>query len=123
MLMGVSDERRTGRLIQIRKGSGAFGSDKYLIRLRDGSLMCFENVLLRHADDERFVEAFYRSNGMTPPTIPDQPPFEGDSEQTEYLIAGGFPETGFIIDKPKGPASATQSFAMLIVQPAKPDNP
>ncbi|EIP96849.1 hypothetical protein OpiT1DRAFT_01274 [Opitutaceae bacterium TAV1] len=115
MLIGVPDEKRTGRLVQVRKGAGAFGSNKYLIRLRDGSLMCFENVLLRHANDERFVEAFYRSNGMTPPTIPDQPPFDGDSEQTEYLIAGGFPETGFIINQPKEPASATQSFAMRIV--------
>jgi hypothetical protein len=114
--MGVPDEKRTGRLVQVRKGTGPFHTDSYLVRLRDGSLMHFANVQLRHANDQRFVEAFYISNGMTPPTTPEQEPWDGDTEQTEYTIAEGYPATGFIIEKPSEPAHPQQSFAMMVTK-------
>lgn len=117
MMMGVPDEKRTGRLVQVRKGTGPFHTDSYLVRLRDGSLMHFANVMLRHASDERFVEAFYLSNGMTPPTTPEQEPWEGDTEQTEYTLSGGqFPETGFVIEKPSEPDHPQQSFTMRVTK-------
>jgi len=103
MLVGVCDEKRSGRLVQVRRNCGQFGSNVYLIRLRDGTLMTFENVMIRHADDSRFETAFYRSNGLTPPTVHEQPINEMDTEQTEYTIRGSWPETGFIIDKPAQP--------------------
>jgi len=74
LMMGVPDEKRTGRLVQVRKGAGAFGSDIYILRLRDGSLAAYENALIRHVNDVRFEDAFYRSNGKTPPIIPEQQP-------------------------------------------------
>lgn len=114
MLMGVPDEKRTGRLVQVRKGVGAFKSDLYFIRLRDGSLMTFSNVMIRSVDDERFVDAFYRSNRMAAPVIPEQPPHPSDSETEEYGILDKYPETGFIIEHPKQPCSSVQSFAMTI---------
>lgn len=115
MVMGVPDEKRTGRLVQVRKGKGSFMSDLLFIRLRDGSLCTFDNVLLRHAGDKDFEEAFYLTNGRTPPHAPEQPPFDGDSEATEYLIGEAYPETGFVIEQPKQPDDAKQSFSMMII--------
>jgi len=119
MLFGVPDEKRTGRLVQVRKGVGAFGSDIFMLRLRDGSLMAFENALIRRADDRQFEDAFYRSNGKQPPVIPEQKLHEDDSEEVEYSIANKFPEKGFIVERPKQPASPKQSFTMMITTPAK----
>jgi hypothetical protein len=113
MLLGVPDEKRTGRLVQARKGCGQFGSNQFLVRLRDGSLMSFENVLIRHASDKQFEDAFYRNNGRTPPFVPEQAPQETDSETTEYSIRNGYPETGFVIDQPKQPETPGM-FAMAI---------
>lgn len=56
MLFGVPDEERTGRLVQVRKGCGQFGSDLYFIRLRDESLMTFENAMIRKVDDTEFED-------------------------------------------------------------------
>ncbi len=99
MLLGVPDEKRTGRLVQVRKGIGAHGSNLYFVRLRDGSLMTFENVRIRGVDDKEFVDAFYIMNGATPPEVPEQEPYPGDTETTTYTIKNQFPETGFIIEK------------------------
>ena len=98
MLIGVPDEKRTGRLVQVRKGCGQFGSDVYFLRLRDESLMTFSNAMIRHVDDERFVDAFYRFNGRTPPVIPPQAPLEGDTEETAYSICSRWAEAGFVIE-------------------------
>jgi len=114
MLIGVPDDQRTGRLVQVRKDVGAFGSDVYLIRLRDGKLKSFHNVLIRHADDKDFIEAYYISNGLTPPSIPEQAITPEDSTEVEYTMEGMWPETGFIIENPKQPESAKQSFSMVV---------
>lgn len=116
-LLGQPDENRTGRLVQVRKGVGAFGSDVFFLRLRDGRLWTFSNALIRHVDDEQFVEAFYSSNGRRAPVIPDQAPYEGDSIEAIYTISNEWPEIGFIIEQPKQPASPTQSFSMIITHP------
>lgn len=114
MLIGVADEKRTGRLVQVRKGVGQFMTDMAIIRLRDGGLATFENVLIRHARDKAFENAFYRWNGKEPPLIPDQPPHEDDALDSEYTIQGEWHEVGFVIEHPKQPPSATQSFSMMI---------
>ena len=115
-LFGVPIENRTGRLVQARKGCGQFGSNIYFIRLRDGSLVTFENALIRHVDDEQFVDAFYRRNGQAAPVIPDQAPDENDSVNATYSIGGQWPETGFIVAAPKQPETPG-SFAMTISSP------
>jgi hypothetical protein len=93
----VSEKERSGRLVQVRQGVGQFGSDLYFLRRRDGSLMTFENAWLKH----------YAGNI---PVGIDQP---GDT----YTIRGEWPESGFIIEKPKQPDSPVQSFSMIITQP------
>ena len=116
-LIGVPDEKRTGRIVQIRRGIGAFGSDLFLVRLRDRSLASFHNVMIRMADDKAFEDAYYVSNGHTPPAIPAQPPHTSDSTAAEYTIGGEWPETGFIIGRPKQPHSPQQSFGMTVSRP------
>lgn len=113
MLFGVPDEKRTGRLVQVRKNAGQFGSDIYIIRLRDGGLASFENAMMRQANDRRFEDAFYRSNGKTPPMIPEQPICVFDSSDAAYSIANKWHETGFIIENPKQPRTPG-SFAITV---------
>lgn len=112
-LLGVPDEKRTGRLVQVRKGCGQFGSNLYFVRLRDGSLKTFENAMIRHADDKQFEDAFYVANGRTPPVIPEQAINEDDTETVTYTIQHKWPETGFIIENPKQPETPG-SFAIMI---------
>lgn len=119
MLMGVPIEKRTGRLVQVRKGCGQFGSCIYFLRMRDGSLATFENAMIRHVDDEQFVDAFYRLNGKEAPVIPDQAPVDSDSETATYTIGGEWPETGFIVDAPKQPETPG-CFSMAISSPNPP---
>ena len=113
MLLGVPIEKRTGRLVQIRKGCGQFGSDIYFVRLRDGSLMTFENVMIRRVDDKKFEEAFYVLNGRTPPVIPEQNTCDDDTETSTYTIQQEWPETGFIIEHPAQPETPG-SFSFMI---------
>lgn len=112
MTLGVPDEKRIGRLIQVRKGCGQFGSDIYLIRNADGKLTAWENAMIRKADDTGFENSFYRSNGKEPPVIPDIPIDPDDSTDVDYNIGGHF-HTGFIIEKPTNPERAG-AFAMTI---------
>ena len=116
MLMGVPIEKRTGKLVQVRKGCGQFGSCIYFLRMRDGSLATFENAMIRHVDDEQFVDAFYRLNGKEAPLIPDQAPVDSDSKTSTYTIGGEWPETGFIVDAPKQPKTPG-CFSMAISSP------
>lgn len=117
-LLGVADKDRIGRLVQVRKGKGAFMSDVLFVRRCDGSLMAFHNVIVRHAGDRDFEEAFYRSNGREPPVVPEQPPLKIDTDETEYLLGKEYPEVGFVIEEPKQPDDPKQSFAMTITSKA-----
>ena len=115
-LMETPDEGRVGRLVQVRKGCGQFGSHCYLVRLASGKLASFENVMILPASDAGKREGYYRR--MTPPETPGQAPFDGDSVNTEYSIANAFPETGFIIESPAQPETPG-SFAMTITKQTK----
>lgn len=114
MLMGVPDHLRQGRLVQVRKGVGQFGSDQYIIRLANGSLKTFENVLMRSANDKRFEHAFYISNGKQPPKIIE---FENTIDKPEgcYDIKGEWLEHGFIIEHPKQPKTGA-AVAFIVTQ-------
>lgn len=91
-------EETKGRLIQVRKNRGAFGSDIYLVRLPSGKLRTFENVGLAK---------------LKPDAIPFPEEFE-DSETQEYTICNEFPETGFIIENPQQPNAPPASFSVVV---------
>jgi len=89
---------RIGRLVQVRKGVGAFGSDQIFMRTESGRLQCYENCWLKLFNDPVEIER--------------------DDENIEYSLSGDFPETGFIIKEPKQPE--TQAFcSMMIVKGSK----
>lgn len=85
---------KAGRLVQVRKGCGQFGSDVHFIRRKDGSLVRSENDLLREYEGEL--------NDIL--DLPNQ----------EYTIKHEWPETGFVIEKPTQPKSKSPSFTMAI---------
>lgn len=107
---------RSGRLVQVRKRCGQFGSDIFCLRLADGRLHTFENCLLRSASDETFVNNFYRANGREAPALIDVPIHPGDSEEAIYTIQERWPETGFIIDHPEQPETPG-AFTLAITHP------
>lgn len=78
-----------GRLVQVRKKVGQFGSDVYFVRMRDGSLSSFENVGIKHY------------LGKSIPIILDEDNNPLDSENQEYRRQGKYPEVGFVIENPK----------------------
>jgi hypothetical protein len=88
--------RRIGRLVQVRKGCGQFGSDVYFLRTADGKLCTVENDSLKHSDAMITICC--------------------DTPETEYTITGEWPETGFIVDSPKQPENPG-SFSILISSP------
>lgn len=89
-------DKTVGRLIQIRKGKGQFGSDQYLIRRADGTLGFFENVGLRHTSDV-------------------VPVCEDDCTTAEYTHQGGlYPEAGFLIANPSQPDAPPTAFGLTI---------
>ena len=93
-------EDRCGRLVQVRKGIGAFGSDLYFLRRNDGSLITGENL---------YLTKYY---GYVAPPEPC------DSVDTEYTVSpeARYPEKGFVIDNPSGPPAMVQSFAITITE-------
>jgi hypothetical protein len=91
--------RRTdvvGRLVQVRVGCGAFGSDVFFLRMPDGGLQTFSNEWLR-------------------PTNADIPADPADALDVTYTILGEWPEVGFVVEQPKQPKQGG-SFTMLIKQ-------
>lgn len=90
----------TGRLVQVRKNAGAYGTDQFFIRRADGSLGCFENVKIEHSDREV-------------PIDPD------DGIDVEYTLKGKYPETGFVVEKPSQPQSYSPPFGITITKGSK----
>lgn len=89
-------EQTIGRLVQVRKKCGQFGSDVYFIRFPNGKLMTFENV------------------GLESYTEKPLPPNDLDTIDCEYTIAEKFPEVGFVVEKPLQPASPSPAFGITV---------
>jgi len=84
-----------GNLVQVRKGCGQFGSDVYFIRKFDGGLQSVENEWIQKIDLKN--------------------PQELEEPNLEYTMNGEFPETGFLIDNPKGWERKDASFSIAII--------
>jgi hypothetical protein len=87
-----------GRLIQVRKAVGAYGSDILIVRNPNENLRTFENV------------------SIEPYTKTKLPICEDDSIDEEYTIKGNWGEVGFIIEKPKQPESHSPAFGIAITK-------
>jgi hypothetical protein len=91
-------EDTIGRLVQVRKGCGQFGSDVYFIRRKSGKLISWENSSMRKYEGPIAVDI--------DPT---------DSVNVEYTVSGGkFPEKGFIVEKPAQPQTPPELFSIMI---------
>lgn len=88
-----------GRVVQIRVGQGVFGSDVWLLRHPDGTLLSHENqgFWKLSAQDAEDVRTKYYSSEI----------WGCDSPETEYSICDQNPATGFIVPKPCGASEAT----------------
>jgi hypothetical protein len=81
---------RFGRLIQVRKKSGAFGSDTVLIREPDGTLQSYHNMGFFSIKEE-FLPLYELEMKEVDNKIID-------TEETEYNITGKNPAKGFIVN-------------------------
>lgn len=93
----LSEEERTGRLVQVRKGVGQYGSDVFLIRRADGILLTGENCGLQHKDA-------------------DIPIMEDDNTERAYTIREQHPEVGFVVMRPKQPQTYSPPFSITVIR-------
>lgn len=91
----LPEEDRIGRLVQVRKGCGQFGSDVYFIRRASGSIITGENCKLQHSTKD----------------IPVEPT---DATTVEYSIRGEYPEVGFVVEAPRQPQTPPAAFGVTI---------
>ena len=94
---------RIGRLVQVRKDSGCFGTDTMLIRMANGRLQSWENVSFCQPKNEykELYDSFFKK-------------VELDEPNMEYTICGELPATGFIITDMDCTKGETYSFDMAL---------
>lgn len=103
IMVGCVLTPKVGRVVQVRKGVGQFGSDIVFVRFSDGSLSTVENASYYPVKTE--FEGFYLNQ------------FEDFDDQAnlEYTISGKFPETGFLVLNPTHPnPNRVDSFGISI---------
>ena len=107
----LEDAKVIGRLIQVRKGCGAFGSDVYLVRIAaDERLASFSNAgIERYTDKELPIIQDDIKEG-------EKDSIAMDSEDIAYSIQEEFYETGFIIEKPLQPEPDAPMIAMTVTE-------
>jgi hypothetical protein len=105
LIMGEK-EQRFGRVIQVRKESGAFGSDTVLLRECDGKLQSYHNMGFFSVADE-FLTMYERAMKEVDEKNLDK---EGDS----YTIEGKNEATGFIVNGFDDTDGELYSFAITI---------
>jgi len=94
-----------GYPVQVRKGAGAFGSDIVFMRDANGDLSTWENqgFLILNEDQLSVIESHFEEY------------LEEDKEyKGECTIDGEYPETGWIIYKPKSMPHKSSSVEITI---------
>ena len=94
---------RIGRLVQVRKDSGCFGTDTILIRMANGKLQSWENVTFCTVSEnyKKLYESFFKKVEIDEPDI-------------EYSICNKLQAIGFIINGMDCTEGKTHSFDMCI---------
>lgn len=92
---------QVARVVQIRKKSGQFGSDLYLLRLLDGTLLAAENQSFRPLPDTFYdhVSAMF--------TVTEEE--ESQAAQAGYIIKG-VEHVGFWVSDSSTPVTPPDSF-------------
>lgn len=98
-----------GYPVQIRKGTGAFGSDRILFRKADGNLMSWENQGFLHLTDEQHEAILPLFKEMI---------IEDKETHTEgYTIDGMHRRVGYIIkDEGDTPSATSQTMTSITVK-------
>lgn len=104
-IMGSRDVR-FGRLIQVRKKSGAFGSDTILIREPNGTLSSHHNQAFFSVADE-FKPNYEKA-------MKKQDALGHDKKGDEYSIQGHNPASGFVVEGLDDTDGKTYAMAMTI---------
>lgn len=83
---GQPDCKLIGRLVQVRKQSGAFGSDTVIIRCMDGELQSFHNQAFFsvHDDYKEEIDSLFKDVKL-------------DLPNREYSIIGKHKAKGFVV--------------------------
>lgn len=104
-LENVPDNHRVGRLVQVRKKTGAFGSDEIIIRLANGKLQAFENQSFFSVSEEYknyYDNLFYNT--------------ELDSENIAYTIQGKNAVAGFVVNSEKCGYTTNSSITLSYIK-------
>jgi hypothetical protein len=85
-----NDNLSFGRLLQVRKKSGAFGSDTIFLREADGKVRCYHNMAFFDVASE-FLPMFEEA-------MKEVDEKNIDNEESVYSISGKNPAIGFVIE-------------------------
>ncbi len=99
-------EPRFGRVVQVRKKSGAFGTDTVLLRESDGSLQSYHNMGF-FSVSENFLPLYETAMKQVDDRNIDN---SGDT----YDIMGKNPATGFIVEGLDDTDGKWYSFALTV---------
>lgn len=99
---------RFGRLIQVRKKSGAFGSDTVLLRESDGCLRSYHNMGFFSVDEE-FLPLYESA-------MKNVDEMNVDNLEHSYSIEGKNGATGFVIDGLDDTNGETYCFGIRITE-------
>ena len=104
--------QKIGRLVQIRKKRGAFGSDLFLYRCPDATLRRVENAAIFKLceEDSRIVRSLFTKELL-----------EWDTEDTTYTLNLEYPQQGFIINE-EGCKPYDEVNSWMVVATSKDEN-
>lgn len=105
-LQGANFEPQFGRIVQVRKKSGAYGSDTILLRAADGKLNSYHNCSMFSIREE-FLPLYEEAMKWCDEQNIDK---EGDT----YSIQGENPAKGYVVNGLDDTNGKIYSFAMTI---------
>lgn len=98
-----------GRVVQIRKKAGAFGSDTVLCRMSDGELKSYHNMSFFEIA-EPYLQDYKEAMAEA-----DKESVDIDTGFTEYSICGKDYAKGFIVENPTDTASIPDDYPTTLI--------
>lgn len=107
-LQGINHEPQFGRIVQVRKNSGAFGSDTILLRGSDGKVHSYHNCTM-YLIREEVLPIYEEAMKWC-----DEQNFDKDGD--EYSIQGQNPATGYVVHGLDDTDGEIYSFAITLTE-------